>query len=105
MTNEEEAIFFSKLTQRAGFYDVKAAKNAYFGLLHVIFEEIYDKNKVELPNFGVFLAKKRKSRNFRNVKTGQIEVLGATKELKFSPGRALRDRIHQMKGKIDDIVD
>lgn len=103
MTGGEKTEFFSKLTVKAGFYDEKAARNAYFGLLQMIFEGIRDSNHIELPNLGVFLIKKRKSRKALNVNTRQITVLPEKKEIKFIPNRNLREIFHIMKTKLDDI--
>src|ERR1035437_3278381 len=101
---QDREFFFEKLTTKAGFYDEKASKNAYFGLLQLIFSELHDRNYIDLPDFGRFSIVKRKSRNFRNVKTGVIEVLPAKKELHFDPHLTLKAQIRGMAGRMDDVL-
>ena len=48
---------------------------------------------VRLVGFGTFKVSKRKARNGRNPKTGEVITIKATKVPRFSPGRSLKDAV------------
>jgi len=48
---------------------------------------------VRLVGFGTFKVSKRKARNGRNPKTGEVITIKATKVPRFSPGKSLKDAV------------
>lgn len=48
---------------------------------------------VRLVGFGTFKVSKRKARNGRNPRTGEVITIKATKVPKFSAGKSLKDAV------------
>ena len=61
--------------------------------LDAIIDVLAKEGRVELRNFGVFLVRKRKSRQGRNPRTGEKVMVGERSTVKFKPGRAVEERV------------
>jgi len=48
---------------------------------------------VTLVGFGTFKVNKRKARKGRNPQTGEVIKIKASKVVKFTPGKALKDKV------------
>jgi DNA-binding protein HU-beta len=62
-------------------------------LLEIIGSTLAKGEKVLLVGFGTFEARHRAVREGRNPRTGEVIVIAESTLPKFSPGKALKDRI------------
>jgi nucleoid DNA-binding protein len=67
------------------------------GVFELLGKAITDCRKVEIRNFGVFIAVDRAPRVARNPKTGQKIPVPSRKAVKFILGRELADKLSQIK--------
>ena len=69
------------------------------GIVHRIFQAIVDAliedGRVELRNFGVFELRYRKTRDSRNLHTGEKIVVPGHYTVVLKPGKALKERISE----------
>ena len=72
--NVTKAIIVDKISKSTGIPKGET-KAVVEGVIASIIEAITEGNKVELRGFGVFSAKKRKPRQARNPRTGEIVEL------------------------------
>ena len=87
-----------KLAKRAGLSQGKAAD-----ILDILFSAQPGKGiiataldadeKVTVPGFGTFSAKRRGERQGRNPATGETITIPAKKYVHFKPGKTLRERV------------
>ena len=87
-----------KLAKKAGLSQGKAAE-----ILEIMFSAQPGKGiiataldadeKVTIPGFGTFAAKRRGERQGRNPATGQSITIPAKKYVHFKPGKTLRERV------------
>jgi len=57
--------------------------------LDAIIETLAENGRIELRNFGVFEVKRRKPRNARNPKTGELVRVPAKYVVSFKPGKKM----------------
>ena len=70
--------------------DVQTVVQAF---LDGIIDNMADSNRIELRDFGVFEARKRKSRIARNPRTGDSVVVPDRTVPHFKPGRLMRQKV------------
>jgi DNA-binding protein HU-beta len=61
--------------------------------LNAIKATLKNGQKVILVGFGTFSVSKRKARNGRNPRTGEVIIIAAKRTPKFTAGKALKDAI------------
>src|SRR5207248_10463979 len=66
-------------------------------VLDRITETLVRQGRIELPNFGVFVVKRRKPRKARNPLTGENVKVPARLVVTFKPGREMQQRVGQLK--------
>lgn len=63
--------------------------------LEAIKEDLASGNNLKIQGFGSFSVTERKERKGRNPQTGQEMIIPASKTVKFSPGKYLKDKVSQ----------
>ena len=71
--------------------DAEAAVNA---VLCAIEKSLVDGDKVQLIGFGTFEVKGRVAKTGRNPATGETIQIAASKQIKFSAGKTLKDKVN-----------
>lgn len=71
--------------------DADAAVNA---VLCAIEKALIDGDKVQLIGFGTFEVKDRAAKTGRNPATGAAIEIAASKQIKFSAGKTLKDKVN-----------
>ena len=97
---EGKAQFMTKsdiakqIAERLGVRTTRASE-----VMQQVFDGIVDtlvnEGRIELRNFGVFEVRKRKSRQARNPRTGEIVGVPERFVVTFKPGRAMQQRVAQ----------
>lgn len=72
----------------------KEASQALDAILQVIGESLSQGEDISLVGFGAFKVSKREERNGRNPRTGDSITIPATKVVKFSAGKGLKEAIN-----------
>jgi nucleoid DNA-binding protein len=62
-----------------------------------IIESLLHEGRIELRNFGVFEAKRRRARKARNPRTGEPVSVAAKIAVTFKPGREMEQRVNELK--------
>ena len=88
---------YSKISARANYLDPEMAKEFYFALIKVIVSSVKEDGEIQLPNLGTFFYAENKPKRIRNVITGQLQMTGVQKLLKFTPCPSLKAYIASMK--------
>ena len=71
--------------------DAEAAVNA---VLVALEEALVSGDKVQLIGFGTFEVKAKDARTGRNPATGEAIEIAASKQIKFSAGETLKDKVN-----------
>ena len=71
--------------------DADAALKAF---TDVVSDELKKGEKIQLVGFGTFEVSERPAREGRNPRTGETMTIAASKQPKFTPGKALKDAIN-----------
>ena len=58
-----------------------------------IIETLVEDGRIEFRNFGVFEVKRRKPRNARNPKTGEVVKVPAKYVVSFKPGKVMESKV------------
>jgi DNA-binding protein HU-beta len=69
------------------------AEAAYDGLFTLLAETLKKGDSVAISGFGSFKVVERKARKGRNPRTGEEIRIPASKAVKFTPGKALKERL------------
>jgi DNA-binding protein HU-beta len=72
----------------------KEASQVLDAILQVIGESLSQGEDISLVGFGAFKVSKREGRNGRNPRTGDSITIPATKVVKFSAGKGLKEAIN-----------
>jgi len=72
-----------------------AAGSALASFLENICKSLTKGNSVTLVGFGTFSQRKRAARKGRNPSTGAAIKIAASKVIKFSAGKTLKDRVNK----------
>ncbi len=89
MTKSE---LIDKMSQDADISKAAAGK-ALDSFVEGVKKSLKKGNKVTLVGFGTFSTAKRKARKGRNPRTGEVINIKASKNPKFSAGKAFKDAI------------
>ena len=71
--------------------DADAAVSAVFCAIE---KALIDGDKVQLIGFGTFEVKDRAAKTGRNPATGEAIEIAASKQIKFSAGKTLKDKVN-----------
>ena len=95
LVDKKEIIFMNKLevSGRAGLTQV-VTKDVVDAVLEVITEELIKGEKVAIAGFGTFEVRERAERMGRNPQSGETMLIGASKNVKFKAGKALKDKVN-----------
>ncbi len=86
---------FVKIVAEAGEFDTqKEAERAVNSFMKAIKAAMEKDEKVSLIGFGNFEVSHRAARAGRNPKTGEAMQIKASKSVKFSPGKALKEAVN-----------
>ena len=72
----------------------KDSEKALKATLEAIEENLKDGNDLKLTGFGSFKVEHRKEREGRNPQTGEKITIPASRVVKFSPGKKLRQNLN-----------
>jgi DNA-binding protein HU-beta len=72
----------------------KEASQALDAIFQVIEQSLSQGEDISLVGFGAFKVSKREERSGRNPRTGDSITIPATKVVKFSPGKALKEAVN-----------
>lgn len=87
-----KADLVAKIAEKAGITkaDAERALNAF---LESVEGALVSEGKLTLTGFGTFSVSERKERTGRNPRTGEEIKIPASKVVKFSPGKLLKDAV------------
>ena len=71
-----------------------ATKDVVDAILEVVTEELIKGEKVAIAGFGTFEVRERAERMGRNPQSGETMLIGASKNVKFKAGKALKDKVN-----------
>lgn len=99
LVDKKEIIFMNKLelikevSGRTALTQA-ATKDVVEAVLEVITEELIKGEKVAIAGFGTFEVRERAERMGRNPQSGETMLIGASKNVKFKAGKALKDKVN-----------
>lgn len=83
----------SSVASSTGMKKTEASK-AVLAVLHGIQDALKQGSKVAIAGFGTFEVVDRPEREGRNPQTGAAIKIGASRAVKFKPGKGLRDALN-----------
>ena len=89
-----KADLIEKVRVKAGMDTKASAGKALDAVLDVIKESLADGETVTLTGFGSFKVSERAARTGRNPQTGKEIQIPASKSVKFSVGKTLKDAVN-----------
>jgi DNA-binding protein HU-beta len=88
-----KAEFVKTLKEQAHLATNAQAEAAYDGLFMILAEALKKGDPVAVSGFGSFKVVNRKPRTGRNPRTGEEIKIPASKSVKFTPGKALKEHL------------
>lgn len=88
-----KAEIVKKLKEQAGLATLTQAETAYDTLFSLFADSLKKGDTVAVTGFGSFKVVERKARKGRNPRTGQEINIPASKAVKFTPGKALKESL------------
>ena len=88
-----KAEFVKTLKEKAGLSTLAQAEAAYEGLFGIIRNALEKGDAVAISGFGSFKVAQRKAKKGRNPRTGAEIQIPASKAVKFTPGKALKENL------------
>ena len=88
-----KAEFVKQLKEQAGLSTLAQAEAAYEKLFGIITGALKKGDAVSVTGFGSFKVIDRKARKGRNPRTGKEIKIPASKAVKFTPGKALKESV------------
>ncbi|MDR1856283.1 MAG: HU family DNA-binding protein [Desulfovibrio sp.] len=88
-----KAEFLKTLKERADLGTIAQADAVYRSLFEVLWESLKAGEPVAIGGFGTFKVVQRAARRGRNPNTGAEMQIPASKSVKFTPGKALKDSL------------
>jgi DNA-binding protein HU-beta len=85
--------FVKTLKEQAGLSTLAQAEAAYDSLFTIIGTALKNGDAVSISGFGGFKVVDRKARKGRNPRTGKEIQIAASKAVKFTPGKALKESL------------
>lgn len=86
-----KAEFVKTLKEKVGLSTLGQAEAAYEKLFDIISEGLKQGDAVSISGFGSFKLVNRKARKGRNPRTGEEMQIPASKTVKFTPSKALKE--------------
>jgi len=87
-----KAEFVKALKEKAGLATLVQAEAAYEKMFAIIGTSLKNGDAVSISGFGSFKVMKRKARKGRNPRTGKEIQIPASKAVKFTPGKGLKEK-------------
>ena len=81
------------LKEQAGLATLAQAEAAYDGLFAILANTLKSGDAISISGFGGFKVVERKARKGRNPRTGEEIAIPASKAVKFTPGKALKESL------------
>ena len=81
------------VAQKSGL-NKKEAEAAVNAITAAITDALKAGDKVQLVGFGAFEVKERKERTGRNLRSGEVITIPASKHAAFSAGKALKEKLN-----------
>ena len=88
-----KAEFVKALKEKAGLATLAQAEAAYESLFGIIGATLKKGDSVSVSGFGSFKVVNRKARKGRNPRTGKEMMIPASKAVKFTPGKGLKESL------------
>lgn len=88
-----KAELVKRLKEQAGLSTLAQAEAAYDTLFAIISASLKDGDAVSISGFGGFKVVERKARKGRNPRTGKEIQIPASKAVKFTPGKVLKENV------------
>ena len=88
-----KADVVKELKEKAGLATLAQAEAAYDKLFGIIGAALKSGDAVNISGFGNFKVVHRKARKGRNPRTGEDMQIPASKAVKFTPGKALKESL------------
>ena len=88
-----KAEFVKTLKEQAGLSTLAQAETVYEKLFGVIGTALKKGDDIAISGFGSFKVVNRKARKGRNPRTGKEIQIQASKAVKFTPGKALKESL------------
>ena len=88
-----KAEFIKTLREKAGLATLAQAEAAYDGLFSIVAGSLKKGDAVSISGFGSFKVVQRKARKGRNPQTGREMQIPASRAVKFTPGKALKESV------------
>jgi len=85
--------FVRALKEKAGLATLAQAEAAYESLFGIIGATLKNGDTVSVSGFGSFKVVNRKARKGRNPRTGKEMMIPASKAVKFTPGKGLKESL------------
>jgi DNA-binding protein HU-beta len=88
-----KAELVKTLKEQAGLATLAQAEAAYDNLFTIIGAALKNGDAVSISGFGGFKVVDRKARKGRNPRTGKEIQIAASKAVKFTPGKSLKESL------------
>ena len=88
-----KADIVKTLKEKCGLSTLAQAEAAYEKLFAIISESLKQGDAVSISGFGSFKVVNRKARKGRNPQTGEEIQIPASKSVKFTPGKTLKENL------------
>lgn len=88
-----KADIVKTLKEQAGLASLAQAQDAYETLFGILASTLKKGEAVNIAGFGTFKVVERKARKGRNPQTGKEIQIPASRAVKFTSGKALKDSI------------
>lgn len=88
-----KAELINTILETGNYTSRATAQTALEDTLNSITAGINNDNKVQIVGFGTFTVKTRAARTGRNPRTGESIQIGASKNVGFKAGKALKDTL------------
>tara|TARA_Y100000590_G_C15066079_1_gene768247 strand:+ start:280 stop:573 length:294 start_codon:yes stop_codon:yes gene_type:complete len=77
-------------------YSKKLVENVLEDMFDILIENLKEKGKVKISNFGTFILRHKKSRIGRNPKTKREIVISKRNVILFKPSKSLKNKINHV---------
>ena len=73
----------------------RSAQEIILRVFSAVLDEVVDKGKLKIPDFGTFIVKDRKARKGRNPRTQEAIDIPARKAVSFKPAKEFSEKVRQ----------
>jgi DNA-binding protein HU-beta len=88
-----KAELVKTLKEKVSLATLAQAEAAYDGLFAILAETLKKGDAIAISGFGSFKVVERKARKGRNPRTGEEINIPASRAVKFTPGKALKESL------------